>query len=329
MSGEARLHFKRMTILGAALALLATTCGPGLVSATVPLGPIVVPSQHIGPLTTPGVTFYPNGTGNNDSSAPKDLNLVYGGGAVLASSKVFITYWNWGVVGDPDNAAPYVEGFFAGVGGSGYANIQTQYWYGPDNASFIQNPTDIFGGAWHDDSGAVPMVPDASTSSVFVEQEVLRAEAHFGYEPDGLYFVMLPHGYFADLAQGYCGYHFNMNDAQGRDIAYSVVSYVSDFPTVTSSATGDVATCGTNRVHAGPEGRLDGFSMVTGHEWAEAVTDKDPNSGWSASDGENADKCVFVPPGPTYPKSIHLSTGDYAVQSLWSNADKGCAFSWP
>ena len=72
-------------------------------------------------------------------------------------------------------------------------------------------------------------------------------------------------------------------------------------------------------------GYFDGFSVVAGHEFAEAETDPYPSSGWVDSGGaENADKCAWGMrgnmPGPnsTY----------WGVQALWSNADGGCVLGF-
>ncbi len=100
--------------------------------------------------------------------------------------------------------------------------------------------------------------------------------------------------------------------------------------------------CGENAVNSGAQGKLDGFSIVLGHEMEETVTD--PGAEDVASDGthlggwydtvdgnENGDKCAWVgldpltgtgPPAPV-PGALGDITGNagstFAVQSLWSN----------
>jgi serine protease len=82
-------------------------------------------------------------------------------------------------------------------------------------------------------------------------------------------------------------------------------------------------SCGANSVNA--NGAFDGFSIVGGHELAEALTDPFPSSGWLDSSGaENADKCAWISLANTL-----LSTGSFAVQPLWSNAMPGCVLSYP
>lgn len=251
-------------------------------------------------------------------------HLAYGGGPVLFAPKVYMTYWGWGVVpnADPDGAEAYLTGFWQGVGGSDWAAIQTQY-TGPGGAH-IGNPTDQYGGSWHDDSLTVLPVNNVAVDGA--SKEALQAEAHFGYDPNGIYFVALPHGDDSDFAGGYCAYHGAVADAQGRMIAYAMLPYVSDFPTVNDSVT--TADCGVGIIANSPHPRLDAFSTVAGHEYAEAVTDPQPSSGWyDKNNGENADICAFVFTGPGAHAEIHLSTGDYGVQSLWSNEANSCVTS--
>ena len=60
---------------------------------------------------------------------------------------------------------------------------------------------------------------------------------------------------------GFCAWH----DWNGN-VAYTNMPYVLDAG----------SSCGANSVQS----QLDGFSIVGGHEYAEAVTDPEPSSGW-------------------------------------------------
>src|SRR5439155_1642326 len=72
------------------------------------------------------------------------------------------------------------------------------------------------------------------------------------------------------------------------NIAYTNMPYVPDVG----------ARCGANFVNAGPEGALDGISIVNGHEYSETITDRFPASGWIDGFGaENADKCAWISSG--------------------------------
>ncbi|HKC19343.1 MAG TPA: hypothetical protein VKE27_06885, partial [Candidatus Dormibacteraeota bacterium] len=103
------------------------------------------------------------------------------------------------------------------------------------------------------------------------------------------------------------------------NLAYSYMPYLPDAG----------ASCGMNFVNSGSAGFFDGFSIVGGHEYAEAITDPQPNTGWLDSrSSEIGDKCAWLAPG-TPGGATDLSTGgqSYAVQSLWSNAAGGCVTS--
>jgi hypothetical protein len=79
-------------------------------------------------------------------------------------------------------------------------------------------------------------------------------------------------------------------------------------------------------------GIFDGWSIVTGHEYAEAVTDPDNffsvQDGWNDAQGsENGDKCAW-----TNTQNIALGGHAFAVQPMWSNEDfdrggSGCVVS--
>jgi serine protease len=114
---------------------------------------------------------------------------------------------------------------------------------------------------------------------------------------------------------------------------------------------GGVNVCGENAVNSDARGKLDGFSIVLGHEIEETVTDPGAEdvlgSGTSAQQiggwydaldaNENGDKCAWVgenlltaqgPPEPV-PGALGNMTGNagdrFAVQSLWSNDSAGGA----
>jgi hypothetical protein len=79
-------------------------------------------------------------------------------------------------------------------------------------------------------------------------------------------------------------------------------------------------TCGQNSVNQGQAGLYDGLSILSGHEYAEAITDPFPASGWVDANGqENADKCIWIDEA-----DIDLGGTRYAVQPNWSNKADRC-----
>lgn len=239
-------------------------------------------------------------------------NLVYGGGSIQKIPKVYLMFWCWNGV-DPAGEAPYLQNFFNGVGGSAWIGTQTQYTETARGA--ITNPTGQLKGVWFDNSCTVPPVPDAQIGNA-----ALRAAQHFGYDKDADYIIATPHNHNDaqfGVPGGYCAWHSAISDNLGRPVAYTDLPYIPD---------AQLGVCGQNFVNPGAAGNLDGVSMVAGHEYAEAITDPVPTSGWADSSGqENADKCAWISSGAGKAHNIVLSTGTFAIQTLWSNAISGCA----
>ncbi len=229
--------------------------------------------------------------------------LLYNGGPVEHNPTIYLVFWGNQWDSDGNGVQQYLQGFFGGLGGSGdnWSTIMTQY---TDNSG--SGPSfngSVLGGTWVDDSSAAPS--NAQQSDIAAEAQV--GAQHFGVSgPDADVFVVSPSGTSPDgfPNSGFCAWH----DWNGTT-AYTNMPYVLDAG----------SSCGANSV----QNQLDGFSIVGGHEYAEAVTDPEPSSGWVASDGEeNGDLCAWQ--GLT---TLSLSTGTYAIQPTWSNSAGGCATS--
>jgi hypothetical protein len=155
------------------------------------------------------------------------------------------------------------------------------------------------------------------------------------------------------LATGYCAFHdYTLPNVAGGiyngiqpDISYTNMPYVL---AINSNGAND---CGENAVNSGAAGKLDGESIVLGHEIEETVTDPGAEDilggsgvgnqqylgGWydPADANENGDKCAWVGESLTGgpPTPIPGAMGDiqgnagttFAVQSLWSNDSAGGA----
>ena len=254
------------------------------------------------------------------TSASNDM--VWHGGEVQQTPRVFVTFWGWGAGADPNGEAAYLTRYFSGVGGSSWANIQTQY-HGripglplASGDAPITNPGAQLAGVWYDNSQTtVPLDPDNN-----MDEEVLASVAHFGYDPQANYVIATPHGHnTAGFGSQFCAWHSVISEA-GVMVPFTNLPYMTD------------AYCGANFVNPGPAGILDGVSIVAGHEYAETVTDPRPISGWtdaSGGAGETGDKCAWVSSGPGRLQNVALSTGTFAVQGMWSNAAHGCVVSYP
>jgi serine protease len=260
------------------------------------------------------------------------------GGAVETVPRVFIVYWGpqWQTgftTGGYTSAQArsYVEGFFGGAGGSSWANSDTQYCQGvpsgttvcPAGSAFVTNPAGQLGGTWTDASP----VPSSPTQSQ-IANEAVAAAAHFGYNASANYMVFTPTGMSSSgFGTRWCAYHSSTSASIGR-VAYSYMPYVPDA----------AGSCGMNFVNGANDGfghgYFDGFSIVGGHEYAEAATDPFPSSGWLDGAGaENGDKCAWIASGQGASQNVTLGANYYAVQSLWSNAFNGgaggCVVTYP
>jgi hypothetical protein len=260
-------------------------------------------------------------------------NLYSHGGAVETVPGVYIVQWGW--TSDPSGEGPYQQSFFSGVGGSSWINSTTQYCQNVPSGTYfcntqpspayVTNPSGQLKGTWADNSNPLP----SHISQTALAQEATRAAAHFGNTSAASnasvqYIIDTPTGQSTrGFGTRFCAWHSSTSSSYGN-IAYT------NFPYQTDAG----ASCGQNFVNAGSAGLLDGVSIVGGHEYGETISDQFPSSGWLDSGGaENGDKCAWISSGQGAATNITLSTGTFAVQSLWSNAFNsgagGCVNSYP
>jgi serine protease len=287
-------------------------------------------------------------------AAPQALLKYYGGTkgvGVEVHPKVYLVFWGaqWGTTGhsgsdltftnDPVSAAPYVQDFVRGLFGSMdmWSTSTTQYCQGvakgattcPSTATFVHHPSaSPLAGVWADTGSLAPQ--QATNKQLGTEADL--AAQHFGNTSAASnvstqYVVLSPSGTNPGgfPAAGFCAWH---DFTRAKDIgvitprgslAFTNMPYVTDAG----------PNCGQGFVNT--PGLLDGWSIVEGHEYAETVTDLWPQApigattlssgGWfEPARGENGDKCAWITPGtPGGAANITISTGKFAVQSLWSN----------
>ena len=292
------------------------------------------------------------------------LNLSYGGGihgvgVTSGHEKVYLVFWGsqWGaqatngngditLAGDPSGAAPYLQELFKGLGTGSerWSGVMTQYCDGvayaapscPANSFHVAYPSGgALAGVWVDESSAAP---DHATGNQ-LGAEAINAAHHFGNNTkasnrDAQYAIISPTGTHPDGFNtpngGFCAWHDDTADpnlpagpvSSPLDVAFTNLPYVTDLG----------PACGENFVNGGTQGVLDGFSIVTGHEYAETITDQLPAFGWTNTFtfAENGDLCAWNPPGTAGgTNDLALPTGTFAMQSTWANDSAGgsCAFS--
>jgi serine protease len=228
--------------------------------------------------------------------------------------------------------------FIKAMGGTKWAGSQTQYFMTVNGQNVhIQNPSNVFGGVWWDNTNPI----HENVSGLELAQEAQRAVAHFGVSDllNSQFVIAQPQKYTEagfNSGAGYCAWHDYTQPQYYPGVQPGIA--FTNMPYVLNSGT----TCGQNSVNTGYyTGRLDGFTIVMGHEIEEAITDPGAEDvidgvnlgGWYDLSGEeNADKCAWVgytgiTAASTVPGGLNNIGGNdgkkYAVQSLWSNDSAG------
>jgi hypothetical protein len=243
-----------------------------------------------------------------------DFELSYGGGPVQVTPKVYFIFWGYKKYGDSNGVAPLLEQWMENVGGGdGHNNVYTQYYeISGIKQIYITNPSKQYGGAWEDDTDAVPLHP----TDAQVAAEALRGVAHFGYNANASYVVATPHGRSSiGFQTSWCGYH-SAAWSSGRLVSYTNLPYVPD-------AGGD---CGANWISPPSDetGADEGVTIVEGHEQGESVTDPEPFTGWNSAGGEIGDLCAWM-----NIQNDRFGSHFYTEQPMWSNATSSCVHVYP
>jgi hypothetical protein len=246
--------------------------------------------------------------------------------------QVYLSFWGpeWSSAA---GAKDYLTSFFGAVGGSDWLASTTQYCSGRLDSPFtscvgrsIQPITNPFGqlkGTWDDTTSVSYSTPlsscglsAADPGDCDVMMAAARAASHFGALPQGaVIMVMSPSGRSQPgfPSGGWCAYHWAIPSGAALPGSGTAFAYLPFQPDAGGS-------CGANSVNSGPQGIYDGFSIIGGHEYAEAITDLYPASGWvDGSGAENGDKCAWVNIGNGL-----FAGQSFAIQPLWSNAAGGC-----
>jgi serine protease len=284
---------------------------------------------------------------------PAPVNMAYFGGHIQVTPKIYLVFWGWGQAGafnhttpgmptyDPDGAAARMTAFAQAMGGTAWAGVSTQYYETVNGQNInIQNPANVLGGVWYDNTNPI----HNNVTGLELAQEAQRAVAHFGVtDLDNAQFVIAQPQMYNEAGfnsgAGYCAWH-DYTQPQYYPGVQPGISF-TNMPYVLNSGT----SCGENSVNTGYfAGRLDGFTIVMGHEIEETITDPGAEDvingvnlgGWyDYAAYENGDKCAWVgytlgiTPPDSVPGGLNNITGNdgkqYPVQSLWSNDSAGGA----
>jgi hypothetical protein len=264
-----------------------------------------------------------------------NCDLSYGGGAVQHSPHVYLLLWGPGW-SSTSPAYSYLYHLYKGLGASAqdtWSPITSQYGDGSGAPSF---GTTVLEGAFQDNTVPPdPVTPDAlaaeaagfvtgqNITDVADAQIVIASQSGTCFSDGFAGSCGVP----STATAGYCGWH----SITTTGVPFTNLPYQLDAG----------FECGQNFVNGGTAGEYDGFTMLAGHEYAETITDPNPVTGWAdPSDtisgggqaAEVGDKCVWG--GSNWGKlgsdpygDVTLSTGSFAMQSLWSNAAGRCVLT--
>ena len=257
--------------------------------------------------------------------------LMYNGGPVQHRPRVYLVLWgNWSSPAAV-TAESYLVSMYQGLG------VTPQDTWSASTTQYA----DTSGSPWLTGPVLAGYVNDTATPPNPVTENDLDTEAaafvsHFGITDltDAQVVVAsAPGTCFSDgfagncgtpsASGGYCGWHSWVSTGTGR-LPFTNLPFQLDAQ----------YQCGENWINGGYSGEFDGFTTIGGHEYAESVTDPLINAWYDASDtvsgGEIADKCAWggAAFGVTDPAGdVALSTGTFAMQSLWSNSSRGCVLT--
>ena len=188
---------------------------------------------------------------------------------------------------------------------------------------YITNPTNQLGGIWVDDANSAAGLPKTTSTAApgagntytDLAAEAARAVAHFGItDLSNANIIIAQPPNFSDpnaLSTGYCAFHDYTLPGFAGGIYNGITPNISytNMPYALAINSGGANVCGENAVNSGAAGKLDGFSIVLGHEIEETVTDPGAEDisgsgtspqtyygGWydAADANENGDKCAWV-----------------------------------
>ncbi len=266
----------------------STIAGPGAGAAVVGRRPAespVAPPHSTSALAAPTVK----------SSASR---LEYGGGPVQVQPRLVAIFWGTNWEREPGaELKPQLEKMLDGLAGSSWQKILTQYGEATSPSRVSEAPTiEVY------DDRRVSAPVGVEFAKIEGEAEEVMAGEGAQASADATYMVLpAPETDYAQYFDtGFCGWHASM--AAGRALAF--VPYEGQPPFEShcgvSLAGADIPT-----------------SIAISHEYAESVTDPEPETGWAEQKNrqEIADLCN---------EPWRMKDGAW-VTELWDDARGGCA----
>jgi serine protease len=326
---------------------------------------------HAQSATNPKHFFWAPGQPNTPGPSSLTSDLIYHGGnagpgaiGVETTPATYLIFWgpDWangftttdanGSVYTSQQLQKYATSFLTNLGGTSWAAIQDEYCNNVavgttscaavGGGNYVTNPRNQLKGVWTDPTPVPSDIVTLGLEENLVDDplamEAIRASAHFQYDPQATYIILTPPTTIGTGQPVYCGYHTQTTSIDGYGNPYRVQYAFIPFLNASWPGLG-AGGCGMNSVNVISDsfghGVFDGYSIVVGHEYAEAVTDPDnfasDQDGWNDIQGsENGDKCAWTDLANV---SMNNHT-KFAVQPLWSNrafdvTGQGCVRSAP
>jgi Putative Ig domain len=272
------------------------------------------------------------------SCAEPNCDMSYNGGPVQHSPRVYLIFWGptWNTNATSQNVKAYLVSLYKGLGQTskdGWSTIVSQY--GDSSGHHPVFGTSLLAG-YHVDTTKPPrsvtvsnLGNEASKALSFFRipntndaEVVVASQSGTCFAPPVQGGDTFAGNCGKPQTSGYCAFH---NYDSGFRNPRQYLPWVN-FPFQLDAGQG----CGANFINS----TFDGLSMTAGHETMETITDPAENAWYDLNDslsgGEIADKCAWggAPFGVTDPFGyITLTTGSFAMQSLWSNARGSCVMN--
>jgi Putative Ig domain/Ricin-type beta-trefoil lectin domain len=253
-----------------------------------------------------------SGRGGNECPEPY-CPVSYGGGPVQLDPHVYLLLWGpaWSSNSGEAATASYLENFYSGLGvqpEDNWSTVTSQYGDSSGDPTFTS--AGVYQGVWQDTN---PPPTGVDATGLAAEADTFASSQGITDLADAQIVVATqsgtcPAGFYAPSVCGsdggyYCSWHDYSNEP------FINLPYILDAGT----------SCGEDFVNHST-GTYDGFTMSAGHEYAETITDPQPETAWwdpnDESGGEIADKCAWS----SISSNVALSTGSFAMQPLWSNS---------
>jgi hypothetical protein len=330
-----------IAVTGPAVAATAATSAAAT-SATIPARPLqhhadlrgafdralrVTTARHIaGVVPTIGARLNGRAAAAQAQAACSEpnCNVIFGGGPVEHTPHVYLILWGpkWS---QSSPAYLYLKAFYSGLGvtpADTWSTITSEYGDAGGPPAF---GTSVYVKALQDTNA-----PPATVTPNDVAAEAAGAASFLGVTDlaNAQFVVASQSGTcFSDGFAGSCGVPVPSNAS--AYCAWHGITNTGVAVTNLPYALDAGRDCGENWINSGAAGTYDGFSTLAGHEYAETVTDPNAATGWldtadNITGGEIGDKCEWGGTSGAAYGDLTLSTGTFAMQGLWSNADGGC-----